>query len=114
MHVMRSISVVTITIILASTSFAQTKRAMTIDDLITAVRIGDPQISPDGKTLALATGEKDESIIEIWDIPPRRPMWWVLGLLAIPSVVTLITLLRIRQRLFWGRNREEAASETAS
>ena len=73
MHVMRSISVVTITIILASTSFAQTKRAMTIDDLITAVRIGDPQISPDGKqvvfartTTELATGRRNT---DIWTVP---------------------------------------------
>jgi len=70
---MRSISVVTITIILASTSFAQTKRAMTIDDLITAVRIGDPQISPDGKqvvfartTTELATGRRNT---DIWTVP---------------------------------------------
>jgi WD40 repeat protein len=57
-------------------------------------RIGERQISPDGKTLALTTSENDESIIEIWDIPPRKPLRWVLGLLAIPSVVTLITLKR--------------------
>jgi dipeptidyl aminopeptidase/acylaminoacyl peptidase len=70
---MRSISVVTITIILASASFAQTKRAMTIDDLITAVRISDPQISPDGKqvvfartTTELATGRRNT---DIWTVP---------------------------------------------
>src|SRR5437870_9880576 len=70
---MRSISIVAITIILASTTFAQTKRAMTIDDLITAVRISDPQISPDGKqvvfartTTELATGRRNT---DIWTVP---------------------------------------------
>ncbi len=70
---MRIISVVAITIILASASVAQTKRAMTIDDLITAVRLGDPQISPDGKqvvfartTTELATGRRNT---DIWTVP---------------------------------------------
>jgi len=56
-------------------------------------RIVDLQVFPDGKKLALTTFEKDDSLIEIWDIPPRKPLRWVLGLLAIPSVVSLITLL---------------------
>ena len=51
----------------------------------------DGAISPDGKTLALPMLKYEESTIEIWDIPPRKPLRWVLGLLAIPSVVTLIT-----------------------
>jgi hypothetical protein len=62
-------------------------------------RIGDVQIYPDGKTLALSTPATDDPkvnsfIVEIWDIPPRKPIQWVLGLLVIPSVVTLITLRR--------------------
>ena len=32
---------------------AQSGRAMTIDDLIGAVRVADPQLSPDGRTVAL-------------------------------------------------------------
>jgi hypothetical protein len=40
-------------------------------------------ISPDGKTLALSMLKNDESLIEIWDIPPRKPLRWVLGLLTI-------------------------------
>jgi dipeptidyl aminopeptidase/acylaminoacyl peptidase len=48
---------------------AQTKRAMTIDDLITTVRVSDPQLSPDGKrvvftrtTTALDTGRRNADI----------------------------------------------------
>src|SRR5207237_6548508 len=66
-------SVVTITIVFASTLFAQTKRAMTINDLITAVRVTDPQISPDGRQVvftrtatALDTGRRNA---DIWTVP---------------------------------------------
>src|SRR5438046_7026116 len=54
-------------------SNAQTKRAMTIDDLITAVRVSDPQVSPDGKrvlytrtTTELQTGKRNS---DIWVVP---------------------------------------------
>jgi len=70
---MRSISIITITIVLASTSLAQTKRTMTVNDLITAVRVTDPQISPDGKQVvftrtatALDTGRRNANI---WTVP---------------------------------------------
>ena len=66
-------------------------------------RINLAQVFPDGKTLALETSKDHEPIIEIWDIPPRKPLRWVLGLLAIPSVVTVITLggwWRARLRFF--------------
>jgi dipeptidyl aminopeptidase/acylaminoacyl peptidase len=50
-------------------SLAQTKRTMTIDDLITTVRVSDPQLSPDGKnvlytrtTTALDTGRRNSDI----------------------------------------------------
>ncbi len=52
---------------------AQAKRPMTIDDLITAVRVGDPQLSPDGRrvlfvrtTTALASGKRNA---DIWTVP---------------------------------------------
>ena len=45
---------------------AQTKRAMAIDDLITSIRISDPQLSPDGRrvlfvrtTTALESGRRE-------------------------------------------------------
>ena len=64
------------------TSYAQTKRTMTVDDLITTVRVNDPQISPDGKhvlftrtTTALDSGRRNP---DIWIVPsdgsaPARP-----------------------------------------
>src|SRR5262245_8347969 len=55
------------------TSYAQAKRTMTIDDLITTVRVGDPQISPDGKhvlftrtTTVLDAGRRNP---DIWVVP---------------------------------------------
>jgi WD40 repeat protein len=66
-------------------------------------------ISPDGQTLALPIKDYEEgSTIELWDIPPCKPLGWVLGLLAIPSVVTLITLMKIRRRFFRNRDRQGA------
>src|SRR5215471_215896 len=40
------------TVCLTALGFAQAGRPMTIRDLITAVRITDPQVSPDGKSVA--------------------------------------------------------------
>jgi dipeptidyl aminopeptidase/acylaminoacyl peptidase len=52
---------------------ARQKRPMTIDDLLTAVRIADPQLSPDGTrvlftrtTTALATGQRNA---DLWAVP---------------------------------------------
>jgi dipeptidyl aminopeptidase/acylaminoacyl peptidase len=54
-------------------SNAQTKRAMTVDDLITTVRVSDPQVSADGKqiaytrtTTALDSGRRNS---DIWVVP---------------------------------------------
>jgi dipeptidyl aminopeptidase/acylaminoacyl peptidase len=54
-------------------STAQAKRRMTIDDLITALRVSDPQVSPDGKrviftrtTTALDSGRRNS---DIWVVP---------------------------------------------
>jgi dipeptidyl aminopeptidase/acylaminoacyl peptidase len=64
-------------------SMAQAKRAMTIDDLITTVRVSDPEISPDGKrviftktTTALDSGKRNS---DIWVVPsdgsaPPKPL----------------------------------------
>jgi len=60
----------------------QTRRAMTLDDLLTAVRVGDPQLSPDGKrvlftrtTTAMPAGARNA---DIWLVAadgatPSRP-----------------------------------------
>src|SRR5439155_1514008 len=70
---MRNILRLTITILLASSSFAQTKRPMTVDDLITAIRVSEPRASPDGKqvvftrtTTALDSGRRNA---DIWTVP---------------------------------------------
>src|SRR5687767_8641113 len=39
---------------LVTLSQAQSKRAMTIDDLITTIRVADPQLSPDGRRVIFA------------------------------------------------------------
>ena len=59
--------------LLALASPASAQRAMTIDDLIGAVRVADPQISPDGRSVAfvrttttVATGERNA---DIWIVP---------------------------------------------
>lgn len=55
------------------TAHAQVRRAMTIDDLLTAVRVGDPQLSPDGKqvlfvrtTTSMPAGSRNA---DIWMVP---------------------------------------------
>jgi Tol biopolymer transport system component len=60
-------------IVMAATCYAQNKRPMTVDDLITAVRVSDPQLSPDNKrvvyartTTALDSGKRNT---DIWVVP---------------------------------------------
>ena len=70
---MRKTLPLAITIVSALSSFAQTKRPMTIDDLITAIRVAEPRTSPDGKqvvftrtTTALDSGRRSA---DIWSVP---------------------------------------------
>src|SRR5881396_2388532 len=70
---MRKTLPLAITIVSALSSFAQTKRPMTIDDLITAIRVSEPRISPDGKqvmftrtTKALVSGRRNA---DVWPVP---------------------------------------------
>ena len=60
-------------ILLPIVSFGQAKRPMSINDLITAVRVSDPQVAPDGKrvlfvrtTTALESGKRNS---DIWSVP---------------------------------------------
>jgi dipeptidyl aminopeptidase/acylaminoacyl peptidase len=64
--------VVALTVVSASLA-AQTRRAMTITDLIGAIRVADPQLSPDGRTVAFVrtttdvmTGKRNA---DIWATP---------------------------------------------
>ena len=68
--------------LIATPLAAQSKRAMTLDDLLTAVRVGDPQLSPDGKrvlftrtTTIMPAGSRNS---DIWVVAadgstPSRP-----------------------------------------
>jgi WD40 repeat protein len=63
--------------------------------------IYDLKISPNGKWLATRAQTFKDKVITVWDIPSRRPATWIIGVLAIPSVLTLVVIwrsLRIRQR----------------
>ena len=57
----------------AASAVAQGTRPMTLDDLLTAVRVSDPQLSPDGKTVlftrtttAMPAGKRNA---DIWMVP---------------------------------------------
>jgi dipeptidyl aminopeptidase/acylaminoacyl peptidase len=72
----------TASILLPAPASAQAKRPMALADLLTAVRVGDPQLSPDGRrvlfvrtTTDLASGKRNA---DIWTVPadgsaPPRP-----------------------------------------
>ena len=60
-------------VLVTSTALAQGKRPMAVEDLLTAIRVGDPQVSPDGRrvlftrtTTDLATGKRNA---DIWMVP---------------------------------------------
>jgi dipeptidyl aminopeptidase/acylaminoacyl peptidase len=73
---MRAVPRVAIVIALCASAglvAAQARRAMTIEDLLVAIRVADPQLSPDGKSVAfvrttteLATGRRNA---DIWVAP---------------------------------------------
>ena len=72
---MRRFTVVTTLVAVAFTSraHAQAKRPMSVNDLLTAVRVGDPQLSPDGKRVlftrtitAMPAGTRNA---DIWMVP---------------------------------------------
>lgn len=54
-------------------SGAQQRRAMTIEDLIVAPRIADPQLSPDGRTVlfvqTMTDGKSGRRNADIWSVP---------------------------------------------
>ncbi len=58
---------------LAVSAHAQAKRPMTIHDVLTAVRVGDPQLSPDGARVAYVRTttdlDKNKRNADIWVVP---------------------------------------------
>src|SRR5262249_282958 len=67
------------TVCLTTLGFAQPGRPMTIRDLITAVRISDPQVSPDGKSVAYVRTTTDATSgkrnADIWMAASDREAW---------------------------------------
>ena len=55
------------------TAFSQTQRPMQLEDLFTIQRVGDPQLSPDGKTVAytvtVVNKEANTTNSDIWLVP---------------------------------------------
>ena len=72
---MRTLSAAALAVLFSLTaqSKAQTGRAMTIDDLITAVRVTDPQLSPDGTRVIFVRTTTDPKTgkrnADIWSVP---------------------------------------------
>lgn len=58
---------------LPSSLFAQSTRVLTVDDLFAIQRVGNPQISPDGKWVAFTVSqislEDEKSETRLWMIP---------------------------------------------
>jgi WD40 repeat protein len=50
------------------------------------------QVSRDVKTLAVKISDRDKDTIELWDISPRRPLRWIVGVLAVPTLFTVVLL----------------------
>src|SRR5207249_3665014 len=95
---MRSMLVLTLTIVLPFSSFAQTKRPMTIDDLITAIRVSEPRISPDGKQVAFVSDVYPQCKDEECNIRTRA------ALEKDPVKVRLLTGLPFRHWDEWRTN----------
>jgi WD40 repeat protein len=57
--------------------------------------IYDVKPSPNGKWLATRAQGVKNTVITVWDIPPRRPAGWIIWVLVtIPFVVTLVVICR--------------------
>ncbi|MBU2471188.1 MAG: S9 family peptidase, partial [Bacteroidetes bacterium] len=68
----KSLLVVCLILLIASTSFSQEKRNFTIEELFKYTRVSDPQISPDSKWIAYVVNiidkEKNRGNSDIWII----------------------------------------------
>jgi Tol biopolymer transport system component len=68
-HFVAAIAILLLTV----TAFSQTQRPMQLEDLFTIQRVGDPQLSPDGKTVAytitVVNKEANSTNSDIWLVP---------------------------------------------
>jgi dipeptidyl aminopeptidase/acylaminoacyl peptidase len=80
---MRTRTPLVLAALLAAALPAAAGRPMTVDDLLTAVRVADPQLSPDGKWVAFVRTETDPKSLrrnaDVWLVPsdgsaPPRPL----------------------------------------
>src|SRR5262245_27153383 len=82
----RAFALIIALVFAVGTARAQTKRPMTIADLITTVRISDPQVSPDGKrvlyTRTTTAPDSGRRNTDIWTVPSdgsAPPRLWLGG-----------------------------------
>jgi len=80
--IIAALGLLTMSALLPAPASAQARRPMALEDLLTAVRVGDPQLSPDGRRVLFvrtitdsATGKRNA---DIWVVPadgsaPPRP-----------------------------------------
>jgi len=80
--IIAALGLLTMSAVLPAPASAQARRPMALEDLLTAVRVGDPQLSPDGRRVLFvrtitdsATGKRNA---DIWVVPadgsaPPRP-----------------------------------------
>ena len=70
---MKQILIVIIITVLSLQLQAQTKRPLQLEDMFNIKRVSDPQLSPDGKTVAYVVGVVDKAAnrtnTEIWLVP---------------------------------------------
>jgi WD40 repeat protein len=56
--------------------------------------INEFEISADGKTVAMESNDRSDFMghpsVQIWDIPTRKSIKWILGLLSVPTVITVL------------------------
>jgi dipeptidyl aminopeptidase/acylaminoacyl peptidase len=70
---MKHVIVALAILLLSVTALSQTQRPMQLEDLFTIQRVGDPQLSPDGKTIAytvtVVNKEANSTNSDIWLVP---------------------------------------------
>lgn len=70
---MKQCSAILAAVLMTVTAFSQTQRPMQLEDLFTIQRVSDPQLSPDGKTVAytvtVVNKEANSTNSDIWFVP---------------------------------------------